>query len=572
MFLLATDFDRTFYTNNIDLKRNIDNLPKFRERNKFVIITGRSYGDFINLTKNSIKTDYLIVNHGATILKDDEIIKSIYISESTKKKIMELFDFNKITYFASHDKDSRVDINTLDLSKINIQLSDNLVAKKAADYINENFSDIEAYISMRHKNHIEIVNKKANKANAIRYVSNLEKINKHLIYTVGDGYTDIEMIKQFNGYAISDAVDELKEYAIDTISSVSDMMEYLNVDVNLEDTDLEITDFVNECYDKDDYFKKYMGKVYNKKEGKHLTIRKNSELIACALLLSNNIYIDNDVLDILTIGSICVDKKYRKQGYFKMLMGLIKKYEEKYDIGVLSGNIEKYKKYDYYPNILNLYKFGSLDNNITFKKMDDTYLDEILEMYNSKIHLNRNKNNFLDIANQWKTDAYYIFNNNIFDGYLFYNTKRDFINEIRCSDINSTASSFAKLKNRDYINLKVFKSDYETIKKLDGISNSKMYNRQLYSIHNFKKVISVYLNYKNKYSDLKKGELSIKIDDEIIKISVLDRVDVTDNNTYDMELTKEQAMNILLNKKMSLNELLSSWFYLDIDIYNNDLV
>lgn len=237
MFLLATDFDRTFYTNNIDLKRNMDNLSKFRERNKFVIATGRSYGDFINLTKNSIKTDYLIVNHGATILKDDEVIKSIYISEKTKKKLMEIFDFNKITYFASKDKESRVDIKTLNLSKINIQLSDNLVAKKALEYVNENFNDIEAYISMRHKNHIEIVNKEANKANAIKYVGSLEKINSHLIYTVGDGYTDIEMIKRFNGYAINDAIDELKQYAIDTVDSVSDVMDYLNVDVNLEDTD-----------------------------------------------------------------------------------------------------------------------------------------------------------------------------------------------------------------------------------------------------------------------------------------------------------------------------------------------
>ena len=57
MFLLATDFDRTFYTNNTDLKRNIDNLPKFRERNKFVIITGRSYGDFINLTPSFALVD-----------------------------------------------------------------------------------------------------------------------------------------------------------------------------------------------------------------------------------------------------------------------------------------------------------------------------------------------------------------------------------------------------------------------------------------------------------------------------------------------------------------------------------
>ena len=573
MFLLATDFDRTFYTNNVDLKRNIDNLPLFRERNKFVIITGRSYGDFINLTKNSIKTDYLIVNHGATILKDDEIIKSIYINENTKKKLMELFDFDKTTYFASHDKESRVDINTLNLSKINIQLSDNLVAKKAAEYINSNFNDIEAYISMRHKNHIEIVNKDANKANAIMYVGSLEKINKHLIYTVGDGYTDIEMIKRFNGYAINDAVDELKECAIDTISSVSDMMDYLNVDINLEDTDLEITNFVNSCYNREDYFENYMAKVYKKKLGKHLTIRKDSELIACALLVSNNIYLDNDIIDILNIGSICVDKKYRKHGYFKMLMGIIKKYEEKYDMGILSGNIDKYKKFEYYPNILNLYKFDANNNsNITFEEMDDSYLNEVLNMYNSSIHCNRTYDNFLDISKQWKSEAYYIFNNGSFDGYLFYNTKRDFICELKCSDISSTVSSFAKFKNREYINLKVLKNDYKTIQSLNDVEMSKMYNRQLYSIHNIKKILSIYLNYKNKYCDLKKGELSIKIDSEIIKIKVTDTVTVINSDSYDIDLTKEQAMNIFLNKKMSINELLSSWFYLDIDIYNNDLV
>ena len=572
MFLLATDFDRTFYTNNIDLKRNMDNLSKFRERNKFVIATGRSYGDFINLTKNSIKTDYLIVNHGATILKDDEVIKSIYISEKTKKKLMEIFDFNKITYFASKDKESRVDIKTLNLSKINIQLSDNLVAKKASEYVNENFNDIEAYISMRHKNHIEIVNKEANKANAIKYVGSLEKINSHLIYTVGDGYTDIEMIKRFNGYAINDAIDELKQYAIDTVDSVSDVMDYLNVDVNLEDTDLEITAFVNECYDKETYFQKYMGKIYKNKQGKHLTIRKDSELIACALLVSNNIYLDQDIIDILTIGSICVSKQYRGQGYFKMLMGIIKKYEENYDISILSGNIDKYKKYGYYPNILNLYKFAAKDNNITFKNIDDSHINESLALYNSSVHCNRNADNFLEIAKQWKVEAYYIFNQNKFDGYLIFNTKKDFISELKCSNISDTVAAFAKLKKREYINLKVLNNDYDTINKLKDIECSKMYNRQLYSIHNLKKVLGIYLNYKNKFCDLKKGEFSLKIEDEIIKISVNNNVIVSDNNSYDIELTKDQAMNIFLNKKMSINELLSSWFYLDIDIYNNDLV
>ena len=34
----------------------------------------------------------------------------------------------------------------------------------------------------------------------------------------------------------------------------------------------------------------------------------------------------------------------------------------------------------------------------------------------------------------------------------------------------------------------------------------------------------------------------------------------------------EQAIELFLNKKMSRNKLLSSWFPIDLDIYNNDLV
>ena len=33
---------------------------------------------------------------------------------------------------------------------------------------------------------------------------------KDNVYTIGDGYNDIEMIKDFNGYAMKNAVEDLK--------------------------------------------------------------------------------------------------------------------------------------------------------------------------------------------------------------------------------------------------------------------------------------------------------------------------------------------------------------------------
>ena len=48
MFLLASDFDKTFYINNFDFKKNVEALKTFRRNNIFAIVTGRSYQDYIN--------------------------------------------------------------------------------------------------------------------------------------------------------------------------------------------------------------------------------------------------------------------------------------------------------------------------------------------------------------------------------------------------------------------------------------------------------------------------------------------------------------------------------------------
>ncbi len=136
MFLLASDFDRTFYINNYDFKKNVDALGGFMKDNLFVIVTGRSYQDYMNITKNYVPVNYLVLNHGATVLKDDKVIRSVCIDNKIKDELKKLFDFDNIEYFATKDKLSRVSINEDDLSKINISMKDNLVAKKAVEYIN----------------------------------------------------------------------------------------------------------------------------------------------------------------------------------------------------------------------------------------------------------------------------------------------------------------------------------------------------------------------------------------------------------------------------------------------------
>ena len=573
MFLLASDFDRTFYINNYDFKCNLKLLPEFMKSNVFAIVTGRSYDDYMNVTKNCIPVNYLIINHGATILKDDIVINSTPISNKTVTKLKKIFNFDDLEYFACKDKFSRVDIDTKDLSKINITLQDNLVAKKAVDYINQHFDDIKAYI-LFHKNQLEIVSARANKRNAVKYIANLENINRYNIYTVGDGYTDFEMIKDYNGYCMSDCVSELKNVAIKSVDSVGNIINYLTINVSLESVSKELTQFVNDCFGYKNYFEKYMGKIYKDYNSKnHIVIRKDNQIIATALIVPNKIYLDDYTLNVLTIGSICVKSEYRKQGYFKMLMGLIKDKSKDYDLSILSGDLKKYRKYNFYPNLLNLYRVSAKESNIDFKKIDNTKIDDCINLYNKrKVHAIRNKSQFIDICAQWKGEAYYIYKDNLFIGYIIFNTKKDYVSEINGSNIIESLESFAKFKKREYINVSFLSNDYDNLNNFKDLKVSRTYNRQLYFINDIKRVIEVCLKYKAQYFELAKGSVSIKIDDCIIRITVLNNITVEEDDKYDIELTYEQAIELFLNKKMSRNKLLSSWFPIDLDIYNNDLV
>ena len=68
--ILVSDYDQTFYLNDEDVEINKEAVDRFRkEGNIFVIATGRSYFDFHNkVNMYNFDYDYVIINHGATIL------------------------------------------------------------------------------------------------------------------------------------------------------------------------------------------------------------------------------------------------------------------------------------------------------------------------------------------------------------------------------------------------------------------------------------------------------------------------------------------------------------------------
>lgn len=225
--IFVSDYDQTFYLNDEDIEKNKIAINEFRKKgNIFVIATGRSYFDFQNkVDEYNLNYDYVIINHGATILdKNNNILINFPIKNEIIPHIKNDLQLEKsIKGFCCSELESRVDFNHKSLTKINVRYNSKEEAMKINDNINAKYFEFvnSYYVTI---NSLEIISNKTNKSKAIDLLINKLKLSKENVYTIGDGYSDIEMVKNFNGYAMKKSVDELKKVAKKEYDSVSELI------------------------------------------------------------------------------------------------------------------------------------------------------------------------------------------------------------------------------------------------------------------------------------------------------------------------------------------------------------
>lgn len=225
--ILVSDYDKTFYLNDKDIEKNKIAINEFRKKgNIFIIATGRSHFDFYNkLDLYKFDYDYVIINHGATILdKNDNILANFPIKNEIIPEIKKDLKLEKsIKGFCCSELESRVDFNHKDLTKINVGYNSKDEAISINGKINNKYSKFINSYSIAETS-LEIISNETNKSKAIDLLLNRLNIKRQNVYTIGDGYSDIEMVKNFNGYAMQEAVDELKKVAKKEYSSVSELI------------------------------------------------------------------------------------------------------------------------------------------------------------------------------------------------------------------------------------------------------------------------------------------------------------------------------------------------------------
>lgn len=176
------------------------------------------------VAKYNLKYDYVLINHGSTIInRNNEVLCNFSINNDIIKDIKNDLELAKTKfYFCCSKLESRVNFEHLDLTKIAIVYNNDINVKKINDRINNKYQEVISYII--NDNMLEIISKDINKSKSIKLLSNYLKIKKSNIYTIGDGYSDIDMIKDYNGYAMENSVIELKSVAKKEYSCISEMI------------------------------------------------------------------------------------------------------------------------------------------------------------------------------------------------------------------------------------------------------------------------------------------------------------------------------------------------------------
>lgn len=224
--VLVVDYDRTLFINNSDMLNNINSINKFRENgNIFIIATGRTYSSLKKeIDKYNIEYDYLILNHGSLVIKKD---KSTLFHYKIDKNI--LFDITnylskykpKSVMYSYYTEDTN-DINNPDISKITIGFQKDIETFKKVmmDVVKKYNNKLNIYFTQNYE--IEIISKETNKSRAIDLLMKKANFKKENIYTIGDSYTDIDMINDYNGSCMEKSIDILKNNKnIKKYSSVS---------------------------------------------------------------------------------------------------------------------------------------------------------------------------------------------------------------------------------------------------------------------------------------------------------------------------------------------------------------
>ena len=230
MRLLSSDYDGTLKDGLVNLKFNIRALRKFiKHGNLFLLNTGRPFDSIKEEIKIfNIPYSYLSCSDG-TILYDnqDNLLYYKHIEDDTISEVISLIKaFNRI-----YNENINYQLDKVDDHIIDVHIIIGEIDEPKKDFLELLLELTKSYEinlsgSVEH-GHIYVV-KKCTKSTPIKFIQDFKNIDRCDIFSVGDNWNDVEMIKEYNGFAIkSSRLGQQNKYA--TIDSVGQLVKLIDV-------------------------------------------------------------------------------------------------------------------------------------------------------------------------------------------------------------------------------------------------------------------------------------------------------------------------------------------------------
>lgn len=233
MKLIVSDFDGTYYTDDLNILKNNMKIKEFRkDNNLFMLSSGRSFNSLKKMTeKYNIEYDYLSCCDGSILYdKFDNIIIKYDLNNTILKEFLKLKDLVKIERIQySYPDDYYPNYNEETLIGCNIVIENEEIKEEFINSYNNLKEKYKNYDFLCYKHddvtYFCLKNKGINKSITVKYLKDLYNLDFNDIYTFGDNENDYPMLSNFNSYYIGNPDTKIKNVCIKGLNQVHEFFE-----------------------------------------------------------------------------------------------------------------------------------------------------------------------------------------------------------------------------------------------------------------------------------------------------------------------------------------------------------
>lgn len=246
MKLFASDYDGTLRTKDMVSQADKDAICAWRKAgNAFGVVTGRSMESIqSDLQLNEIEVDFVVGNNGGAIYDANfKELKTYFIEFHKAKEIIRYLKSENCISYVLNDGYARAKVlldakredkkyatfsSTISekeilerrsVAQIVASLENDEDTMRIASYIEAHFAS--SAVGYRNINCVDIIPYGISKATGVSYMVKQLQVSHEDVYTIGDSYNDIPMLETYHGFAMAQAVKQVKSYAQSDVISVA---------------------------------------------------------------------------------------------------------------------------------------------------------------------------------------------------------------------------------------------------------------------------------------------------------------------------------------------------------------